>query len=271
MTQVITQPMATELLQPQRLPWRDVSPLGLGTVKFGRNTGVKYPGGEGFALPTDKEIESLLDLALDCGINLLDTAPAYGAAEERLGNLMGWRRERFFLVTKTGEEFDGKNSEYIFTAAHTRMSVERSLQRLQTDYIDCVLVHSNRDDVQVVRDTDVLETLAKLRDEGKIGSFGVSTYSVEGGKLAAALSDCVMVTYNKSDTGAKEVIDYARDNGKAVLVKKGLASGHIDTVGDAAENIRFVIGTTGVTSMVFGSLKPENIVANARALCNKQA
>lgn len=271
MTQTLSQVMTTEILQPQRLPWRDVSPLGLGTVKFGRNTGVKYPGGEGFALPTDREIEQLLDTALDCGINLLDTAPAYGSAEERLGNLLGWRRERFFLVTKTGEEFDGKNSEYIFTAAHTRMSVERSLKRLNTDYLDCVLVHSNRDDVQVVRDTDVLETLANMRDEGKIGSFGVSTYTVEGGKLAAALSDCVMVTYNMGDTGCRDVIDYARDNGKAVLVKKGLASGHLNAAATAADNIRFVLGTSGVTSMVFGSLKAENIVANARALCAKQA
>ncbi len=58
--------------------WKSVSPLGLGTVKFGRNQNVKYPGGGGFAMPTDSEIEALLDLALECGINLLDTAPAYG-------------------------------------------------------------------------------------------------------------------------------------------------------------------------------------------------
>jgi len=255
-----------ELSQPQRTGWKDVSPLGLGTVKFGRNQNVKYPGGDGFALPTDGEISSLLDLAIDCNINLLDTAPAYGTSEERLGKIMGARREKFFIVTKTGEEFENGASQYIFTAAHTRMSVERSLKRLNTDYIDCVLVHSNRDDVQVIRDTAVLETLAQLRDEGKIGYFGVSTHTVEGGKLAAALSDCVMVSYNKAYTAEREVIGFARENGKAVLVKKGLASGHVDGLGSVAENIRFVIGTPGVTSLVFGSLNPENILANARAL-----
>src|SRR4051812_1449779 len=103
---------------PAPLSWRNVSPLGLGTVKFGRNQGVKYPGGEGFSLPLDREIEEILDLALEGGINLIDTAPAYGVAEERLGKLMGARREKFFLTTKTGEEFDGQKSEYIFTAAH---------------------------------------------------------------------------------------------------------------------------------------------------------
>src|SRR5216683_2024122 len=83
--------------------WRRVSRLGLGTVKFGRNEKLKYPGGDGFAMPADGEIEFLLDVALECGINLLDTAPAYGTSEERLGKLMGARRNEFFLVTKTGE------------------------------------------------------------------------------------------------------------------------------------------------------------------------
>lgn len=255
-----------EARSTQRLSWKDVSPLGLGTVKFGRNTRVKYPGGEGFALPTDAEMSELLELAIDCGINLLDTAPAYGSSEERLGKVLGRDRDKFFIVTKTGEEFDGKESHYIFTADHTRMSVERSLKRLKTDYIDCVLVHSSRDDVQVITETPVLETLAKLKDEGKIGSFGVSTYTVTGGKLAAALTDCAMVAYNKLYTEERAVIDYAALNGKAVLVKKGLASGHVDGLGDLADNIRFVTQTPGVTSLVFGSLKPENILANVRAL-----
>jgi aryl-alcohol dehydrogenase-like predicted oxidoreductase len=258
-----------QLQSLSRLTWANVSPLGLGTVKFGRNTSVKYPGGEGFALPSDPEIEALLDLALDCGINLIDTAPAYGIAEDRLGQLLGVRREKFFLVTKTGEEFDGVKSQYIFHAAHTRMSVERSLKRLKTDYIDAVLVHSNRDDAEVLKNSAVLETLALLKDEGKIGSFGASTYSIEGGRLAVDLSDCVMVAYNKTYTDERSVIDYAYEKGKAVLVKKGLASGHIGGLGDLGDNIRFVTETPGVTSLVFGSLKPDNILANVRALGRK--
>jgi aryl-alcohol dehydrogenase-like predicted oxidoreductase len=248
------------------LPWRRVSALGLGTVKFGRNQQVKYPGGDGFVLPDDGQIEFLLDLALDCGINLLDTAPAYGTSEERLGKLMGARRDKFFLVTKTGEEFCNGRSEYVFTAEHTRMSVERSLTRLRTDFLDCVLVHSSRDDMNVIAHSAALETLSRLKDQGKIGSFGASTHTVEGGKLAVDLSDCVMVSYNRSHTGERPVIDHARAQGRAVLVKKGLASGHIGKPGEAAEHIRFVTGTPGVTSLIFGSISPENIRANTRAL-----
>src|ERR1700722_9573426 len=242
-------------LLPRALPstplaWSRVIPLGLGTVKFGRNQGVKYPGGGGYALPTDAEIQNLLDLALDCGINLLDTAPAYSSAEERLGALLGARREKFFLVTKTGEEFDGAQSTYIFTAEHTRLSVERSLKRLRTDWLDCVLVHSSRDDIAVISGTPVLETLARLKEEGKIASFGVSSHTVEGGMKAAALTDAVMVAYNKEHAAERPVIDYARSLGKAVLIKKGLASGHIKGPEDARDNIRLITQHPGVTSLV---------------------
>jgi aryl-alcohol dehydrogenase-like predicted oxidoreductase len=249
-----------------RIGWESVSSLGLGTVKLGRNQNVKYPCGEGFALPSDRDIETLLDLALACDLNLLDTAPAYGTAEERLGRLMGARRDRFFLVTKTGEEFVDGQSEYDFSAAHTRSSVDRSLRRLKTDFIDCVLVHSGRDDVNVLTKTPVLESLSRLKDEGKIGSFGASTYTVQGGCLAADLSDCVMVAYNRAYLAECDVIDYARRQGKAVLVKKGLASGHIGELGDIAENIRFIVDTPGVTSLIFGSLNPDNIRTNVSAL-----
>jgi aryl-alcohol dehydrogenase-like predicted oxidoreductase len=244
---------------------KSVSVLGLGTVKFGRNQGVKYPGGEGFKLPTDAEISSILDLCRDNGINLIDTAPAYGTSEERLGPLLGKRRNDFFIVTKTGEEFSNGKSEHIFTAEHTRKSVERSLSRLKTDYLDCVLVHSSRNDVEVMRDSPVLATLEELKAQGKILTFGVSTYTLEGGKMASDRSDAVMVTYNKGDTSCRAVIDYAHEQGKAVLIKKGLASGHIGTVGGLEENIRFILDTPGVTSLVVGSITPANILANIRA------
>lgn len=242
---------------------RKVSVLGLGTVKFGRNQGVKYPGGEGFRLPEDREISSIIDLCRERGINLLDTAPAYGTAEERLGSIFGKRRDDFFIITKTGEEFEGGASRHDFSETHTVFSVERSLRRLKTDRLDCVLVHSSRDDVHVINNTPVIEVLTRLKEAGKILSFGVSTYTVEGGRLAADMSDAVMVAYNPGYPDEAPAIDYAAGKGCAVLVKKGLASGH--AAGDAAGNIRFVLENSGVTSMVFGSLSPANILANINA------
>ena len=267
--------MASDLNPLARRPFaatgKEVSVLGLGTVKFGRNQGVKYPGGDGFVLPTDGEISNLLDLCIEHGINLIDTAPAYGTSEERLGKLMGPRRDNFFIVGKTGEEFVDGKSEYIFTAAHTRMSVERSLRRLKTDYLDCVLVHASHDDVDVIDNTDVVATLLQLKQEGKIGSVGVSVYTIAGGRRAVELTDAVMVAYNRNYLAEKVTIDNARTHGKAVLIKKGLASGHLGPIGIFEENIRFVLETPGVTSLVFGSITSANILINIRAAADVHA
>src|SRR5205814_2366743 len=105
-----------------------VSAAGLGTVKFGRNQKINYPAS--FALPSDQEILALLSTAKECGINLLDTAPAYGISEERLGKLLKKQRHDWVICSKAGEEFINDESSYDFSPEFLRKSVERSLQRL---------------------------------------------------------------------------------------------------------------------------------------------
>src|SRR5262249_27982799 len=125
-----------------------VSLLGLGTVKFGRNEGLQYPVSA--ALPSTRDLVRLLAHAHDLGINLLDTGPAYGSSEERVGELIARHRDAWLISTKVGEAFDGRASHYDFTPEHTRASVLRSLRRLRTDRIDIVLVHSDGDDLAII-------------------------------------------------------------------------------------------------------------------------
>ena len=108
-----------------------VSPLGLGTVKLGRDQGVKYPNG--FTIPDDTQALALLRQARELGINLIDTAPAYGVSEQRLGPLLRGQRDEWVIVSKSGEEFEQGQSHFDFSPAHTRLSVERSLKRLETE------------------------------------------------------------------------------------------------------------------------------------------
>ena len=68
----------------------EISALGFGTVKLGRNEGVKYP--QGFSIPDDRSASALIAYAQELGINLIDTAPAYGNSEERLGKLLAGQR-----------------------------------------------------------------------------------------------------------------------------------------------------------------------------------
>ena len=240
----------------------NVSILGLGTVKFGRNQKIKYPT---FELPTDDAICALLDDALAYGINLLDTAPAYGISEERLGKLLGTRRHSLVVVTKTGEEFAHGESTYLFTAEHTRMSVERSLRRLNTNRLDCVLVHCHRDDLAILRDTAVLETLQQLKDRGDIRSFGASTYTIEGGMFAAEHCDAVMVSYSAGYRGEEPVIRHATELGKAVLIKKGLDSGAAAASRPLEENLRPIFGFSGVSSLIVGTINREHLRENVAA------
>lgn len=242
----------------------DVSCLGLGTVKFGRNQDVKYP--THFALPEDRQIASLLDQAKDLGINLLDTAPAYGSSEQRLGRLLRGR-EDWIISTKVGEEFTNGKSFFDFSAEHTRRSVERSLRNIKTNYLDLVLIHSDGRDDYILDSTDCLSTLRKMQEEGLIRAIGMSTKTVAGGLKAVELTDVVMATYNKAMQDDSAVIDSALAQNKGVMIKKALNSGHAcKGAGDsAAESLRFSLGRAGVSTVIIGTINREHLAANVTA------
>jgi aryl-alcohol dehydrogenase-like predicted oxidoreductase len=206
-----------------------------------------------------------LDDALEGGINLLDTAPAYGVAEERLGRLLGARRDRFVIVTKTGEEFADGQSTHDFSAEHTRRSVERSLRRLQTDRLDCVLVHCPHDDLACLRDSEALETLAAVKRRGDIRSFGASIYTVEGGLFALGIVDVVMAAHAADHTSEEAVIRRAAELGKGALIKKGLGSGRLAD-GPLEETLRPIFALPGVSSLIVGTINREHLRDNIRAV-----
>ncbi|MBP8203781.1 MAG: aldo/keto reductase [Pseudomonas sp.] len=239
-----------------------VSPLGLGTVKLGRDQGVKYPNG--FTIPDDAAARELLAQAHDLGINLIDTAPAYGTSETRLGPLLRGQRQQWILASKVGEEFDNGVSRFDFSAAHTRFSVERSLKRLETDFIDLVLVHSDGNDVAILRDRGVYQTLAELKREGKIRGFGFSGKTVEGGLLALETGDCAMVTYNLNEQDERAVLDYAALHGKGILIKKALASGHACVAGadPVRASFELIFSHPAASSAIIGTINPHHLAHN---------
>lgn len=240
----------------------EVSVIGLGTVKFGRNQGVKYPAS--FTLPTDDEISNLLAVAADLGVNLLDTAPAYGMSEERLGKLLHGKRQDWVISTKVGEEFVNGESQYDFSPPIIQQSVERSLQRLKTDYLDIVFVHSNGDDEHLIEAEHVFTTLTALKKDGKIRAYGMSTKTVKGGLLTVDLADAAMVTFNPAWTDEREVISYAHQKQKGIFIKKALASGHLKT--SIADNMRFIFEEPGVTSVIVGTINAMHLRENVESV-----
>ena len=243
-----------------------VSPLGLGTVKFGRNQGVKYP--QPFALPSDQEALALLDLAWDLGINLLDTAPAYGESEERLGRLLRQCRRDWVIVTKVGEEFHHGVSRFDFSAAATRASVERSLRRLGVATLDAVLIHSSGADQAILEQEAALSTLRDLQKAGLVRAVGMSTKTAAGGLRAVECCDLVMATYNLRQREELPVIRAAHAAGKGVLIKKGLLSGHLSDlteVDPVRAALQLLYAEPGVSSIVIGTLSPSHLQANVAA------
>lgn len=261
--------MSEGYFEPRAIAGTDlkVSPLGLGTVKLGRDQGVKYPSG--FTIPDDKEATALLNLARSLGINLIDTAPAYGRSEERLGPLLKGQRKDWVICSKAGEEFENGESSFNFTPEHMRLSVERSLKRLQTDYIDMVLVHSNGDDVKVIEQYGCLEALEELKKEGLILATGMSTKTVEGGILALEKSDIAMVTYNLNEQAEKPVLDFAHKNDKGILIKKALASGHACLEGEdpVEKSMELVFSHPAVSAAIIGTINPKHLKENV-ATCS---
>lgn len=234
----------------------DLPPLGFGAFKIGRNKGIKYPSE--YDLPSEDETARLLNGVLDLGCTLIDTAPAYGFSEERIGRHLAHRRGEFLLSTKVGETFADGKSTYDFTAAGVRASLERSRERLNSDVLDFVFIHSPGRDREILETTDVVGVLQEYRQRGIIRAIGLSGKTVEGAQLALSWADALMVEYHLHDVSHQQVIEEARQRNIAVFVKKGLGSGTISP----AEAIPFVLGQAGVNCLVVGGLSLDHFRAN---------
>lgn len=251
----------------QRLGRTDllVSPIGFGAFKIGRNRKVKYP--LAYNLPDEDQLRRLLEGVLDLGINYIDTAPAYGASEQRLGRAISHRRSEVVLSTKVGETFENDQSKYDFSAPAIRRSLHESLRRLKTEAVDLVFVHSNGDDLRILHETDVVGTLHELRDQGWTRAIGFSGKTVEGATAALEWADAIMVQYHMDDQSHEAVMTEAASRGVGVVVKKGLASGHLPP----KQAIAFVLGRPEVASLLIGGLNLEHIRANVALAEDVQA
>lgn len=201
-------------------------------------------GGNVFGWTIDQATSfTLLDAFTDAGFNLIDTADVYsnwvpgnqgGESETIIGNWLkqSGKRDQVIIATKVGGEMSqGKKG---LSRNHIRQSVEESLQRLQTDYID--LYQSHYDDP----DTPLEETLAtygELIKEGKIRAIGASNFTPE--RLAEALQvssqnnlpryDSLQPEYNLYERSSyeKELEPLCRENNIGVINYFALASGFL--------------------------------------------
>jgi len=177
------------------------------------------------------------------------------------------QRNRWVIVGKAGEEYANQQSTYDFTPQHIMHSIKRSLQRLNTDYIDVLLIHSNGDDEHIINNFEVFNTLRTAQQQGLIRYYGMSTKTVKGGLLTLQHSDVAMVTYNPISAEELPVIEYAAKNSKGILIKKALASGHLNSLSadsPVQAAMDFIFDQPGVGSIILGTINPEHLIGNVK-------
>lgn len=251
-----------------------LSQLALGTVKFGRNQSVKYP--TAFDLPTDSQMADLILNALDHGITTLDTAPAYGIAEQRLGEFLkkGKCRHSLTLISKAGESYDTQSdsSHYDYSIKSLEKQLENSLRTLNTDYLDVWLLHSDGQDVKNLTD-EVITLFDKKKQSGLVRATGMSTKTVEGGEKALTFFDCIMMAASLDYTAENSLFDYAEDHGKSILLKKIFNSGHALTTNNKQATLKATFSTlfahNSLCSAVIGTTNPKHLQENIDALTGK--
>jgi aryl-alcohol dehydrogenase-like predicted oxidoreductase len=189
--------------------------------------------------PDEAESIELVHAALDAGCNFFDTAPGYGngASERILGMALEGRRAQVVLCTKYGH---GNPQQADFSAAGLRPALEASLRRLQTDYVDLLLLHNPpRELLESARAADLYAELEALRDEGKLRVFGASIDSSEELRTLAlrTSSGAAEVLFNAFHQDARRTFGEAAGRGLGMIAKVPLDSGWLS--GQYDEHSRF--------------------------------
>ncbi|WP_415853687.1 aldo/keto reductase [Sinomonas sp. G460-2] len=209
------------------------SGLKVSTVTFG----TMMFGGAGFfanaGTTTVEEAKRLLDVALDHGVNLLDTANvySYGVSEEILGQALKGRRDRTLVATKVRMRMGDGPNETGLSRHHIIAQCEASLRRLGTDHIDLYQVHEWDGQTPL---EETLEALDSLVRSGKVRYIGSSNYA--GWQLMKALGVSERKGYQpfisqqihytlQAREAEYELLPIAEDSGVGVLVWSPLAGG----------------------------------------------
>ena len=153
-----------------------VTPLALGTMNFGADW-------HGVGAADEKTAAALLDLALDAGINIIDTADIYGcgASETMLGKLLKGRRQKVLIASKVlGQMKPSDPSTGGLSRKHILKAAEDSLKRLKTDRLDLYMPHGC--DPQVPLE-ESLEAFAKPLKDGKSASWASPTSAAPFGRV----------------------------------------------------------------------------------------
>ena len=260
-----------------------ISVLGLGLAEIPRHEDSS----------NDLKLASkVLNNALDSGINLLDTAACYGDTETMIGTTVSHRRDEYYLATKAGH-ITGDAKGVPWSGKTIQDSIDRSLKRLNTDYLDLVQIHTSP--MEELLKGEVIEALERAKELGKTRFIGHSgdnaeaMWAVESGRF-----DTLQTSYNLVEQHArtKGLLAAAEDKGVGIIVKRPVGNGAwgksrspypyadeyfrrygiMSEKGPIADSpasphilsMGFVLASQEVDTVIVGTHNPEHVLSNVK-------
>lgn len=209
-----------------------VGTLGLGAAEIG------------YENISDHTIDNLFGVALDNGINVIDTAAMYGDSEEKIGRAVRGKRNKYLLFTKCGRSAEptpllarvGKKllsplsrltqrDQHSWDPRTLLSNIDRSLRRMETHWLDLIQLHGCSE--LTLRRGRVIEVLMRARECGKVRYLGFSgdgpaaLYAIQCGHF-----DAIQISVNVADQEALDkILPIARERGMGVIAKRPIANG----------------------------------------------
>ena len=217
----------------------------------------------------DEANSRLLNLAVDKGINFFDTADLYqkGFNEATVGKALKEKRKDVIIATKVGNQWreDGSGWYWNPTKAYILSAVEKSLQRLQTDYIDLYQLHGGTIDDPI---DEAIEAFELLKQQGKIRYYGISSIrpNVIREWIKRSNMVSVMMQYSLLDRRPEETcMDLLLENNIGILARGTLARGLL--INKPAEAyLDYSVAEVAKTATVIGELADKDKSKTAVAL-----
>lgn len=201
-----------------------VSPLTLGAMSLGTNK---------------KTATKIIHAAIDAGINHLDTADLYdfGENESIIGQTVKDKRQELMITSKIGNHFNREKETWFWdpSPSYLEKALDRSLQRLESDYLDLCLLHGGTIDDPI---DDIIATFERMKEKGKIRAYGISSIrpNVIHEYVHRSNIDAIMMQYNMLDNRPEELFPMIAKNKISVLARGPLAKGILSS--QAKEQIK---------------------------------
>ncbi len=192
-----------------------VSEIGLGCMSLGKD---------------EKESINIIHKAIDEGVTFIDTADLYdfGANEELVGKALKGKRDQCVLATKVGNRWDHVDEgwEWAPSKDYIKTAVKKSLQRLDTDYLDLYQLHGGTIEDPI---DEIIEAFEDLKQDGLIREYGISSIrpNVIKDYLSRSNIVSIMMQYSMLDRRPEEFLDLIHENNVSVIARGPLAKGNL--------------------------------------------